>query len=412
MPPEEIWTDGGEIPLDLWRLLSFDIDVVSTTLNIALESADLSYTSLSQAALAFASLVRRAGDRIIEFDVREGSMPTDLSFGSGRFRCPLMRLLFEAGTLLTPLSQQDDFSRWFLVFRYLNWLGSGGLLRVKQDFRSRTVDSRYKGIFSEEMAIGMMAVVLQDVYGSIRINNTAEVITKPTSPVADFIVLGADKRRNLLYLAVECKGSLGSPVSSKRMLRAKQQAGNTKIPGAFASLGLVCSSTIYYENQRKRTLCTIEDPPALLDAGEVELDELLAWRTAYARLMRFIGLERASVEIASGEPAVSLPLFVDQERRPDEGSERRSIRRNRLRNLRERLHSESILDLGFGAVVVDSIVHKVLRTGLSNENIGILREYLSRETRRGQESLRESHSRVSFLNNLGVGLIVFEELSL
>ena len=30
LPPEEIWLDQRELPLDVWRLVSFDFDLVSS----------------------------------------------------------------------------------------------------------------------------------------------------------------------------------------------------------------------------------------------------------------------------------------------------------------------------------------------------------------------------------------------
>src|SRR5262249_24495184 len=53
LPPEEIWYDGRELPLDVWRLLSFDLDLVSSALTSQVPLEDISFGSLTPTGLAF-----------------------------------------------------------------------------------------------------------------------------------------------------------------------------------------------------------------------------------------------------------------------------------------------------------------------------------------------------------------------
>src|SRR5206468_1131962 len=78
LPPEEIWCDRFQLPTDLWRILSFDVDVVSTALQSGAELGDPSYGSFAQGALAFGSLLERARNKVVEFEVQFSRMPSFL----------------------------------------------------------------------------------------------------------------------------------------------------------------------------------------------------------------------------------------------------------------------------------------------------------------------------------------------
>ncbi len=66
----------------------------------------------------------------------------------------LARVYFEAGCLLTPLAS-NDYTKWHSAIRYLHWIDVAEKeLRVEDRFKGKTIDSRYRGLFAEETAIG------------------------------------------------------------------------------------------------------------------------------------------------------------------------------------------------------------------------------------------------------------------
>lgn len=317
IPPEEIWYKGRELPFDVWRLISFEFDLISAAISSQTEIRDVGFGSATQGALTFAYIINQAGTRRIHFDLKGISMPPNLSSqldASRRMETSVARLFFEAGCLLTPLSDQA-FSRWYPALRYLHWLDDGNAaFCVKDNFGNRSVDSRYKGLFAEEMAIGMMATVLSDRFGVIRINNTVEVLApgahRAGDPIADFVAQRISPGTSVTeWIIAESKGSLGSRVSKKRRERAKDQVqytGRTLVnPHPIA---LTFCSKITFSNQSTITCCDIEDPEISLDTPHFEIDEDQAWRVAYAKAFRFVGLEMAARQVKQGEPVRSLQL--------------------------------------------------------------------------------------------------------
>ena len=168
LPPEEIWLDGRELPMDIWRLVCFEFDLVSSSVSSQIAVEDFAFSAVNQSALAFRFLINQLGDRRVNFQVELSNLPAAwLSSRSNPITLDisLARLFFEAGALLTPLANQD-FIKWYGAIRYLHWIDGGSPeLRVKDEFNNDKVDSRYRGLFAEETAIGLMAVVLSDVFG-------------------------------------------------------------------------------------------------------------------------------------------------------------------------------------------------------------------------------------------------------
>lgn len=410
LPPEAIMLNGQELPLDVWRLISFEFDLGSPALSSYI--SDVSHGSFTLAALSFSTLMNSIGKQEIEFTLFEKKMPKDLK---KQLNCPtsvktsLARLFFEAGCLLTPLADQA-FSQWYLAIRYFHWLSKKSTkLCVEDKFNTDPIDSRYKGIFSEEMAIGLMAIVLSDKLGVFRINNTVEIIPKssyPTGkPIADFVALGQNlKGTGTQLIVAESKGSLGSKVSKKRRKRAKEQVMQTSlvVPGTTDTLALTFCSSLYYTSQKIETNCLIEDPPPEQHSEPIRIDSVHAWRVAYSKALRFVGLEVASRQVLRGEPAT----FLRDSRR--ENADQRDQRRNlRDRWTRNRFNSELISDVGSWGVMLDRDVLEILRKGISPEENLELQGILNR---RQQIDFSESTERISFQNSLGIGCVNYSEI--
>ncbi len=155
-----------------------------------------------------------------------------MSFGTD---VSLARLFFEAGSLLTPLASQE-FIKWYAAIRYLHWIDEQAPgLRVKDVFDRDSVNCRYRGLFAEEAAIGLMAVVLSDVFGARPINNTVEVLPaawiQPGQAIADFIAQAMNPTNSeQTTIIAESKGSLRKAVTKARRDRAKEQASHYEPP--------------------------------------------------------------------------------------------------------------------------------------------------------------------------------------
>jgi len=173
LPPEEIWYDNNQMPLDVWRLISFEIDMVSTSVAAQVPIDDIAFGSLSQTGLVFRAMMARLQKRQVEFEV---SIDVDLKTFSKlpapsvrRIDVVLGRLFLDAGCLLTHCGRtisdsgtpRCDNADWILA--------TGKPLMVRDEYDRDSVDSRYRGLFAEEMAIGLMAVVLVMNFGRNRL---------------------------------------------------------------------------------------------------------------------------------------------------------------------------------------------------------------------------------------------------
>lgn len=420
LPPEEIWYDGRQLPLDVWRLISFEIDLVSSSISSHTSVDDIAFGSLSQTGLAFRAMMSRIQNRLVQFNVEVRnlgtSFPTRLSSFPQRIPVSLARLFFEAGCLLTPLDK-SDLPAWYTALRYLHWLSkTGSSLSVLDRFKENSVDSRYRGLFAEEIAIGLMAIVLADVFGARPIVNTVEYfsafnIKLKAGPIADFIAKARHSVTQAEWTVIaESKGSLGNSVDRKREEHAKDQVSKTKLRlrGTGKKLPLAFCSSIFFSGQNRDASCVVIDPPNEPSEEDTVLDATEAWRTAFSKAFRFVGLDSAAQQVLRGEPVSSLqPMYEERIReerdRPSEDSARAARRRRRITMAREAFNSDLILDVGPCAIGMNTRILNLLR-----------KEGLRPEADKEIENLSTQGSaeghRMSFLNYLGLGCIFYEEL--
>lgn len=414
LPPEEVWLEDKELPLDVWRLVCFEFDLVSSSVASQLSVEDFAFSAVTQSGLAFRFLINQLGNRRVKFDIDLKDIPaqwlppttTTLTFDVG-----LARIFVEAGGLLTPLSSQD-FTKWYGAVRYLHWIEAGSAeLRVKDDFNKDSIDSRYRGLFAEETAVGLMAVVLNDLFGAKPINNTVELLPPMASkkgPIADFV---AQARNPSTYqqttIIAESKGSLGRLIKPARQLHAKKQVTTTEVvfKGSSQTLPLTFCSSISFLTQKDKTRCLVSDPPAESNSDAILLDPVMAWRLAYAKALRFVGMETAAIQIVRGDPAEALrPIDFDRGRdRQRSDRDRQRLRRTAV--ARQRFDAELLLDVGEYAVGLDPQILAILRDGINLESAHGLPTILDARRER-----RERFQGPSFETTLGLDYVSYLDL--
>ncbi|MBI2432022.1 MAG: hypothetical protein HYV26_04045 [Candidatus Hydrogenedentes bacterium] len=416
LPPEEVWFNGRELPLDVWRLVSFEFDLLSSGVTSQVPVEDFAFSAVTQAGLAFRFLVGQLGNRRVNFTVEAENLlsPWDLLLPSSlSMDVSLARLFFEAGCLLTPLAAQD-FIKWYAAIRYQHWIDDQSReLRVKDEFDRDSVDCRYRGLFAEEMAIGLMALVLGDVFGARPINNTVEVLSLGTpsskQPVADFVAQTTNPSTlQRTTIIAESKGSLGNLIRRSRKERAKQQVAATRVlfTGSNETLPLTFGSNISFSGQSRKTRCLVADPPIESQSEFIYADPAHAWRLAYAKAFRFVGLETASQQILRGDPAKGIrPVDFDRTQDRERG-EREYQRLRRAHVAREMFGMDLLLDVGPCAVSIAPEVLGVLYHGIREGVDEKLTDVLHRR-------LRFAHKRppgASFETNLGLGCVYYSDL--
>lgn len=414
LPPEEVWLDDKELPLDVWRLVCFEFDLVSSSVASQLSVEDFAFSAVTQSGLAFRFLINQLGNRRVIFEIEQNNIPSQWTSPAPKnftIDVSLARIFVEAGGLLTPLASQD-FTKWYGAVRYLHWVDDGSLeFRVKDDFKKDSIDSRYKGLFAEETAVGLMAVVLSDLFGAKPINNTVEVMP-PTAvkkgPIADFVAQARNPAtsQNTTIIA-ESKGSLGRLIKPARQEHAKQQVTATEVifKGSSQTLPLTFCSNISFRTQKEKTRCLVSDPPAELSPNAIVLDPVNAWRVAYAKALRFVGMETAASQVLRGDPAEALrPIDFDRERdRQRNERDRQRLRRTGL--ARQRFDAELVLDVGQYAVGLDPRVLAILKEGLNPESTHTLPGIL--DSRRERRDLFHG---ASFETSLGLNYISYSDL--
>jgi hypothetical protein len=427
LSPEEVWCNDRELPLDVWKLISCEYDLVTLTTMSQSSLGSSVPTTLNSAAFAFADAMRRIGRRMASFRVVRRNFTAGCIAVSRpgpaieEIHVPLRQLFFEAGGLLTPLHRdpttQSTIAPWFTALRYLHWLADDSNdLRVKKDFKGQTVDARYRGVFAEEMAIGVMAVVVQDLFGVTRISNMAERfdLRGHSGLVADFLALGRNAASGgTTGFIIESKGSLGTSVSSYRQKHAMKQvaaSGSFVIPTITSSVGVTCCTSIRFSQQRKVSECLVTDPdieeqpPAEFSSGDL-------WRDAYSKLLRFIGLESAALQVASAKPAYSLGLdYADRFFSLSDNSSppTNEAIHGRRSYVQDRYHADYVLDVGDSGVAIDLEVLQALQQGLDDNRIVQLEHYLFERRARfqlGRPTHQVGVDDSSFINGLGVGLV-------
>jgi hypothetical protein len=416
LPPEEIWLDGRELPIDVWRLVCFEFDLVSSSVASQVSVQDFAFSAVTQSALAFRFLINQLGNRRVNFEVELNKIPGTWISPKAQRRImdvSLARVFYEAGSLLTPLADQD-FIKWYGAIRYLHWI-DGGLsdLRVRDEFDRDSVDCRYRGLFAEEIAIGLMAIVLSDLFGASPINNTVEVLPLTSiargQPIADFIASAKNPTTSMkTTIIAESKGSLGNKVSKGRFVHAKDQlaATNVLVRGTGVTLPLVFGSTIRFSRQKLKSQCFVTDPPADGESEPMYVNPRDAWRVAYAKALKFVGLETAAQQVLRGDPAEAIrPIDFDRQRDRSR-SDRDFQRLRRANSARERFGVDLFLDAGSYAVGLDTDVAAILRHGIDGESQFKIDEILSS---RRQLASERFHG-VSFETSLGFGCIAYSDL--
>lgn len=414
LPPEEIWFGDRELPMDVWRLLSFEFDLVSSAVSPQISVQDFAFSAVNQNALFFRSLIGQLGSQRVSFQVQMQNMPvewTSALIQPFSMNVSLARIFFEAGSLLTPLTN-EDFIKWYAAIRYLHWIDRRtSELRIKDEFDRDSVDCRYRGLFAEETAIGLMAVLLSDIFGAKPINNTVEVVSnvQPGKPIADFVAQAINPiNSQKTTIIAESKGSLRRMISKKRQNRAKQQVAATNIlfGGTAKTLPLIFGSTICFSSQRKQTRCLIADPPQEFESDFIWIDPVHAWKVAYAKSFRFIGMETAAQQILRGDPAESIrPIDFDRgnDRRRNE---RDSQRLHRAESARQQFDMDLVLDAGPCAVGVDRRILSILRHGINAESVFTICNVLSSRRDQGIDRFYGPY----FKTSLGLGCIYYTEL--
>jgi len=416
LPPEEIWFEGRELPLDVWRLISFEFDLVSSSVSSQVSVGDFAFSAVTQTGLAFRLLIDQLGNRRVRFEVELNNIPpawTSAITQPYSIKVSLARIFFEAGCLLTPLATQD-LTKWFGAVRYLHWIDDGSSeLRVRDEFDRDSIDCRYRGLFAEETAIGLMAVVLTDVFRASPINNTVEVVPpnliKPGKPIADFISQSTDPITGWkTTIIAESKGSLRNRISNSRHDRAKQQVASTNVlfSGTVQTLPLAFGSTVCFSSQSRNTRCIVDDPAEDLHSKRIRIDPELAWRVAYAKALTFVGLETGAQQVMRGERAEAVRP-IDSDREIDRRRSDRDLQRlRRAQTARERFGMDLVLDVGSGAVSLDTRVLDILRRGITAESPLQFSEILSMR----RELSESRQSRASFESSLGFGCISYLDL--
>jgi hypothetical protein len=421
LPPEEIWFDGHEMPSDVWRLLFAETDTLAVAVAADIDIADVALGGLSYSSLAFADLMRSIGNCTVEFGLTEKALPAPFAgtLKGKDCRVSLRRLFFEAGCLLTPI-KTHGVARWSVAARYADWIhrGPSSSFCIDRVFRHDSIDARFRGLFAEEMAVGMMAVVLQDYFGCHLINNTVEVLgQRPAGVRADFIAEGTSAGKPHA-IVVESKGSVHTAVSKSRREQAKKQVANTSHPHYAPQdvVRLTCCSTIRYSDQKARSVCDVWDPPFEPEPGFPEGEPTTPaywWRSAFARTLRFVGLDAASEQVLRGQPVTLLGPAGMSVEGGYEGHESRAAEQRR--RISKSLDAEVVMGIPGGCVVVDRAVLSALRDGLSDNSYENVRTNVmeSRHRRfpdRGSRREREGGSRrETFLTGLGIGLALYDE---
>lgn len=419
LPPEEIWCGERELPLDVWRMIAFEYDLVASAISSGLDMSPIRYGPMSFDALAFGQMMASAGRRQVDFNLNEDPpVPGNvapLAPLANELTTSLRELFFEMGAILTP-AQTSQYAKWYAAIRYIDWIASSDELRIKDFVKGDTLDTRYKALFSEELAIGLMAIVMKSRYGCATIVDTRSLLSPPGpgglsasqingGMIADFvgtIPLGTPEPD---VIVAESKGSVGDTVSNARRAYAKKQVQAIEVSGVRNSFGLTFCSSIRYESDSARSCCSVADPAPEGELIEVPYRDDVAYRVAYAKAFSFIGLRAAAIQILAGRPATALPSIEDERHWKGESREDRRVRQADM-YLRETCNAVYLSHLKNAGIALDLGVLRSLRQGINMETAGHLGSYLHYHIGpRAEEGVRREMPTGSFINTLGIGIV-------
>jgi hypothetical protein len=181
---------------------------------------------------------------------------------------------------------------------------------------------------------------------------------------------------------------------------------NLLFNGTARTLPLTFGSTICFTAQTGQTRCLVTDPPQDPESDFMVIDPVHAWRVAYSKAFKFVGMETAARQIRRGEPAESIRPIDFERQRDRKRSERDYQRLHRAGYARERFGMDLVLDVGPSALSIDQNVLHVLRHGINAESHFKISETL----RASRERRRDQFRGASFETGLGIGCISYKDL--
>jgi len=165
---------------------------------------------------------------------------------------------------------------------------------------------------------------------------------------------------------------------------------------------LSSSCSNFFDRQKRDASCVVIDPPSESGENDLFVDPVTAWRVAYAKAFRFVGLDSASQQVFHGEPATTLVSMYGEH---PSAEERENLRQRRAGMARERFGADLLLDVGPCALGIDSHVLAILHgSGINRESEEMLEELTD-----SRRSLQRQFGQ-SFLNYLGIGCIFYDDL--